>query len=66
MNDELKKEFLGGFELVGQRQHNGKLVSYLGDSKLNEWPEEVEMCGNVYTLEGVKKGKNGYESAMYA
>jgi hypothetical protein len=65
MNDIEKKHFLSGFYLAGQRQPNGTLKAYLGDSVINNWPKEVEMAGNVYTFEYVVDGDDGYESAIY-
>lgn len=65
MNEVEQKHFLAGFDLAGQRQPNGKLKAYLGDSVLDEWPDTVTLCGNTYTLEDVVKGDEGYESAVY-
>lgn len=67
MKTEHKRAFLVGFDLVGQRQPNGKLKSHIyPDQEIDDWPEEVEMFGNIYTLEDIEKGNNGYESAQYA
>lgn len=65
MNDENKKHFLAGFDLAGRRDADGKLHAYLGESTLDEWPQEVTLCGNTYTLEDVTVGAEGYESALY-
>jgi hypothetical protein len=66
MTEEMKKHFLAGFDLAAQRRKDGKLYAYLGESVMDDWPDEVEMCGNVYTKEDVVKGNDGYESALYA
>ena len=64
--DENLKSFVAGFDLAGQRLPNGKLKSYLSDSVIDDWPAEVELFGNVYTLENVVRGEDGYESGVYA
>ena len=63
--DENLKSFVAGFDLAGQRLPSGKLKSYLSDSVIDGWPAEVELFGNVYTLETVGRGENGYESGVY-
>ena len=66
MNEQLKP-FLAGFDLAGQRLPNGKLQSFgFREGLLDDWPEEVVLFGSTYTLEEVIKGKNGYESGVYA
>lgn len=65
MNEELKP-FLAGFDLAGKRLPNGKLQCYGGQTVIDDWPEEVQLFGNTYTLENVIKGVNGYESGDYA
>ena len=65
MNEQLKS-FVAGFDLAGKRLPNGKLESFLSDGALlDDWPQEVELFGNTYTLEEVVKGVNGYESGVY-
>jgi hypothetical protein len=64
--DEKLKPFLAGFDLAGQRLPNGKLQCYHnGDSVIDDWPQEVRLFDNTYTLEDVVKGVNGYESGVY-
>ena len=66
MNEQLKP-FLAGFDLAGQRLPNGKLQSFgFREGLLDDWPEEVVLFGSTYTLEEVIKGKDGYESGVYA
>jgi len=64
MNEQLKP-FLAGFDLAGKRLPNGKLQSYVGFTNIDDWPKEVELFGNTYTLENVIKGNDGYESGVY-
>lgn len=64
----IEKCFLAGFDLAGKRTSDGKLQSFLYKDThfpFNEWPREIEMCGNTYTLESIEKGIDGYESALY-
>ena len=64
--NELLKSFLAGFDLAGKRLSNGKLQSYgLQERLMDDWPEEIELFGNTYTLEEVIKGVEGYESGVY-
>ena len=65
MNENLKS-FLSGFDLTGKRLSDGKLQCY-GDRNevLDDWPKEVKLFGNTYTLENVIKGVDGYESGVY-
>ena len=65
MTEEQLHAFLAGFDLGGKRLPNGKLHAYLGDITIDDWPEEVTLCGNTYTLEHVIKGNEGYEGAQY-
>lgn len=69
MQEQLKP-FIAGFDLAGKRLPNGKLESYLCDENgkrliLDDWPQEVQLFSNTYTLEEVVKGTQGYESAVY-
>jgi hypothetical protein len=68
MNENLKP-FLAGFDLAGKRLASGKLQCYGWEghefSLIDDWPDEVELFGNTYTLENVIKGVNGYESGVY-
>ena len=64
--DEKFKPFLAGFDLAGQRLPNGKLQCYHdGDAVIDDWPQEVRLFDNTYTLEDVVKGVDGYESGVY-
>ncbi|WP_353479910.1 hypothetical protein [Haliscomenobacter sp.] len=64
--DEKFKPFVAGFDLAGQRLPNGKLQCYGNrDSVIDDWPQEVRLFDNTYTLEDVVKGVNGYESGVY-
>ncbi len=64
--DEKLKPFVAGFDLAGQRLPNGKLQCYGNrDSVIDDWPQEVRLFDNTYTLEDVVKGVNGYESGVY-
>lgn len=65
--DENLKKFLAGFDLAGKRLKNGKLQSYgFQEGLMDDWPEEVKLFGNTYTLEEVIKGQDGYEAGVYA
>lgn len=66
MDDNEKSSFLAGFDLAGQRKSDGKLYAYISKSVIDEWPNELELMGNTYTLENIIRGENGYESAQYA
>jgi hypothetical protein len=60
------KPFLAGFDLAGQRLPNGKLQCYgTRGAVIDDWPKEVRLFANTYTLEDVVKGNNGYESGVY-
>ena len=64
--DEKFKPFVAGFDLAGQRLPNGKLQCYGNrDAVIDDWPQEVRLFDNTYTLEDVVKGVNGYESGVY-
>lgn len=68
LSDETLNTFLAGFELAATRTKDGKLVSLIGKNSpfpYSDWPEEIALAGNVYTLEFVTKGVNGYEGATY-
>jgi hypothetical protein len=32
---------------------------------IDDWPQEVRLFDNTYTLEDVVKGVNGYEAGVY-
>lgn len=65
MNEELKK-FVAGFDLAGKRLPNGKLQSYFDNGVLlDDWPQEVKLFDNTYTLDYVNKGNDGYETGIY-
>lgn len=65
MNEKLKP-FLAGFELAGRRLDNGELECYgYPRARIDNWPTEVMMYGNIYTLENVIKGVDGYECGVY-
>jgi hypothetical protein len=63
--DEQLKPFLAGFDLAGKRLPNGKLQAYGYQTVMDDWPKEVKLFGNTYTLEEVVKGKECYESGVY-
>lgn len=63
--DEQLIGFFAGFDLAAQRQEDGTLKPFGGGASISEFPEEVELFGNTYTLERVVKGNNGYESGIY-
>lgn len=66
MNEKLKP-FFAGFRLAGRRLDNGELECYgLINARIDDWPTEVIMYGNTYTLENVTKGGGGYECGEYA
>jgi hypothetical protein len=65
MNEELKP-FVAGFDLAGTRLPNGKIQCYGDKITIDDWPQEVELFGRIYTLENVIKGVEGYESGLYA
>ncbi len=49
---------IAGFELFGKRLPNGKVeigTGSVGNTVMDDFPEKVEVCGAVYTLEEVKK-----------
>ena len=59
--------FMAGFTVAGRRRDDGKLQSYIVEGALlDDWPEEVKLFGNTYTLEGINRGVDGYESGEYA
>ena len=64
MNEELKP-FVAGFDLAGRRLSNGKIQCYGDKITIDDWPQEVELFGSIYTLENVIKGVEGYESGVY-
>ena len=66
MKTELQP-FMAGFTVAGRRNKDGKLESYIAEGALlDDWPEEVKLFGNTYTLEGINRGVDGYESGEYA
>ena len=67
MTNEELKEFLGGFNLCGERTLSGKLVP-LGmcqNMSIDDWPETISVAGNTYKLEAVDKLNNNLEEAVY-
>ena len=58
--------FIAGFTVAGRRRDDGYLESYICDQLLDDWPEEIKLFDNTYTLEGINKGVDGYESGEYA
>ena len=38
---------------------------YEREQSIDDWPKEVRLFDNTYTLEDVVKGNNGYESGVY-
>jgi len=63
--DEKFKPFLAGFDLAGRRLPDGKLQCYGSGAMINDWPKQVRLFNNTYTLEEVIKGVDGYESGEY-
>jgi hypothetical protein len=55
MTDPQLKEFLGGFQLVGDRQPDGTLKAHGGNTVIADWPEEVTILGITFALEDVDK-----------
>jgi hypothetical protein len=62
---EAWQSFFAGFDLGGYRQTDGTVVSIGGDATVPDWPKEIKVFGNTYTLEHVTPGKNGWENANY-
>lgn len=58
--------FMAGLELAGQRLANGKLRPHQpGTDLLDDWPETFRLFDRTYTLEDIRRGVGGYESALY-
>lgn len=56
---------LAGFGMGGTRLPDGK-IQISGSGKLiPDWPSEVTLLGDTFTLETVQKGSNGWENAEY-
>jgi hypothetical protein len=49
------KEFIGGFSLVGDRQPDGTLKAWGGDTIIDNWPAEVTIFDITFTLEDVNR-----------
>lgn len=69
MNNEKLSKFLAGFDLTAEQHENGMLVSNSGAS-ISEFPEEITLLGNTFTLEYVEQIGNTEEghailSAIY-
>ena len=64
--------FFVGFGLAGRRRDDGKLEAVFGHGSvgflplLDDWPEEIRMFNNTYSLEEVVKGDLGMEWGEYA
>lgn len=56
---------LAGFDLAGTRQSNGTIKLWGSRRIITDWPEEIPMLGETYTLEYVTPGDDGHESAVY-
>jgi len=53
---KIEKGELAGFGLAGWKQPSG-VIKICGTNRfINEWPQEIYMLGNTYTLEDVIKG----------
>ena len=65
--EEALNGFFAGFDLVGRRTLEGKILSHFSKKTFpfDEWPKEITMYGNTYTLEEIVYGINGYETAQY-
>lgn len=63
--------YLGGVCLAGWRMSDGRVRPHsYQEPTLDDWPEEVTLCGHTYTLETVTKhGTNNageqFENAEY-
>lgn len=60
------KSLLAGVTLCGNRQENGTIISTDGEVVLEDWMEEITICGVTFVLENVIKEESGYENADYA
>lgn len=54
---------IAGVDLFGRRQSDGSVI--IGDARnlgdgtpMPDFPQEIEVCGAVYTLEFIKKNKD--------
>ncbi len=68
--DQNLKDALAGFELYGSRQLNNTIK--LDNGKfIEDWPEEIELFGGIYTKENIIKGAvdadtgEQFENAQY-
>ena len=59
------KPFHAGFNLSGKRGEDGKLHPFGSGESMDDWPLEIEWQGNVYCLEDVVKGNDGFEEGVY-
>ena len=60
------KPFHAGLNLSAQRRADGLLHPYGAGEPIADWPQELEWCGNVFGLEEVIKGNDGFEEGVYA
>lgn len=61
----LEDHELAGIGMGGTRLPDGK-IQISGSGKLiPDWPSEVTLLGDTFTLESVQKGSNGWENAEY-
>lgn len=66
MNIETVSKFIVGFDLAGKRDEDGKLHSYVNKNVvIDDFPKEITFDNITYTIEYVKKGEEGYETAIY-
>jgi hypothetical protein len=62
---------VAGFDLCGWKQPDGTILLGSGNNavrstRVKAFPEEVELCGSVWSLESVKWQENGFGWGMYA
>lgn len=58
MDNIVNSKTLAGFDLCGWKQKDGTIKLDDGQT-IKEFPKEVEMCGNIYTLEYVDEVGDG-------
>lgn len=70
MSFELQDHELAGFDLGGWRLPNGTIQISSTRRIINDWPEEITLKGDTFTLEDVSKGSINevgaqWENAIY-
>lgn len=56
---------IGGLDMGGYRQPDGAILIAISGTHLPDWPKEVYLLGNIFTLEDVILGENSWENAIY-